>query len=233
MVTFVNRYLPNGVLNVQSFEPASSSFTWQYPEVALRTENTFAWGISATTSSIVVIGKYFLLIVFFISLGSMQMRNFLGSTTVTILFTQSIGSFYFTTTSEFSILSSSFLIFSLSWGNGHFSWWMYHRGNAWIKFDCVHLEGNLGLEIALSIAHTSLEPSPWDTFKRLCCWSRCTRPRRPRSLQVWAPRTVGASISATREFNWNVLPLHSQGNVITPLVGIRLPVNRILVSLES
>ena len=108
----VNRYLPNGVLNVQSFELASSNFTCQYPEVASRTENTFALGISTTTSSILVTGRCSLLIASFKSRGSMHMRSLLGFTTATMLFTQSVGSFYLTTTSAFSIRSSSSLVFS-------------------------------------------------------------------------------------------------------------------------
>ena len=107
----VNRYLPNGPLNLQSFQLASSNFTCQYPELASRSENTFAWGMSATTSSVVVIGKCSLLIASFKFLGSMGIRSLLGFTTAAIPFTQSVGSFCLTITSAFSIRSSSSLIF--------------------------------------------------------------------------------------------------------------------------
>ena len=91
------------------------------------------------------------------------MRSLLGFTTATMLFTQLVGSFCLTTTSAFSIRSSS-LIFSL-------------RETGTSRGGCttgemlestllsVHLEGNLGLQIDLSIIHTSFEPFPQDTLR--------------------------------------------------------------------
>ena len=66
----------------------------------------------------------------------------------------------------------------------------------------VHLEGNLGLEIDLSIIHTSFEPFPQDTLRDSVAevGALGTRAGRPRSLQVWAPSIVGASISTTWKF---------------------------------
>ena len=205
-----------GVLNMQNFELASSNFTCQYPEVASRTENTFAWGRSATTSSIVVIGKCSLLIASFKSCGSMHMRRLLGFMTATMLFTQSVGSFCLTTTSAFSIRSSSSLMFSL-------------RETGTFRGGCT--TGEM-LESTLIVCLPGTQPRPWNRseycsyifwaipsghFEGLCCWSRCTRARRPRSLHVWA------SISTTWKFTWKVLPWHSQGNVTTPLLGIWWP----------
>ena len=201
---------------------AYSNFTCQYPEVASRTENSFAWGISATTFSTVVIGKCSLLIASFESRGSMHMGSLLGFTTATMLFTQSVSSFCLTTTSAFYIRSSFSLIFSL-------------RKTGTFRGGCT--TGEM-LESTLILCSPGRQPRPWNRskycsyifwavpsghFYRLCCWSRCTRARTPRSLQVWAPNTVGASISTTWKFTLKVLPPHSQGNVTTPLVGIWWP----------
>ena len=69
--------------------------------------------ISATTSSMLVIGKCSLLIASFKSRGSMHMRSLLGFTTATMPFTQSVGSFCLTATSAVSIRLTSSSIFSL------------------------------------------------------------------------------------------------------------------------
>ena len=67
-----------------------------------------------TTSSIVFMGKCSRLITLFKSLGSKQILSFLGVSTMTMLFTQSVGSSYFLITPSFSILWSSSLTRSWS-----------------------------------------------------------------------------------------------------------------------
>ena len=67
-----------------------------------------------TTSSVVFMGKCSHLIALFKSLGSMQILSFLGVSTMTMLFTQSVGSSCFLITPSFSILWSSSLTWSWS-----------------------------------------------------------------------------------------------------------------------
>ena len=67
-----------------------------------------------TTSSIVFMGKCSRLIALFKFLGSMQILSFLGVSTMTMLFTQSVGSSCFLITPSFSILWSSSLTRSWS-----------------------------------------------------------------------------------------------------------------------
>ena len=67
-----------------------------------------------TTSSIVYMGKCSRLIALFRCLGSVQIFSFLGVSTMTMLFTQSVGSFCFLITPSFSILWSSSLTRSWS-----------------------------------------------------------------------------------------------------------------------
>ena len=66
------QYLPSGVQNVVRFLDPSASFTWKNPSLASNSEKQLALLNFGNTYSIVGIGKWFLLIALFKSLGAMH-----------------------------------------------------------------------------------------------------------------------------------------------------------------
>ena len=90
-------YLPNGV---QSFALSRSSFTCQKPELESSTENTFV--VVLTFDAVLK------------SCGSMHIQSLpFGFTTVTVLFTQSVGSCILSITPKRSIRCSSSFTFAV------------------------------------------------------------------------------------------------------------------------
>ena len=182
----------------------------------------------ATTSSIVIIGKCSLWIAYFKSLGSIQIRILFALTTETMLLTQSVGSVCLTITPVCSIRSSSSLILSLRDTGTFLGGWT--------------TAGTLGS--TLIVCSPGMHPSPWNRSEyscnmfgfatvghsgMQCCllgWESCNwciLTSNPISLQVCALHTAGASTLTTWNCTLYTLPLCSQGNVTTPLVGIWSP----------
>ena len=118
--SLLNLYLPNGVAKVQSWEELGVNFSCQNPDFASSFDSTLAPANCAITSTREGSLKRSLLMALFRFRGSrhtLRFPSFLCTTTSPLI--HSLGSFTFSITSHFSILSSSTLRLSFN-ANGTF-----------------------------------------------------------------------------------------------------------------
>ena len=133
-----DQYLPNGLLNVHSFELASSNFSCQNPDDASNLLKYFAFANCDMIFSLVGSFKFSLLIALFKFLGSIQTLGFpFFLFTITSELTQSVARRPFKSLSNFPSCPSCQLSSFFCRANGTLQHRLMTGGTFFIHFDCV------------------------------------------------------------------------------------------------